>query len=80
MVGDNSTALYRGGLEIHVGEEVLFLNFTHTKKLLSAHPLALTQGAYLLNTPPVEISVWYLVNEFHFISTISPPYCSIVLR
>ena len=43
MVGDNSTALYRGGLEIHVGEELLFLNFTHTKKLLSAHPLALTR-------------------------------------
>ena len=42
----------------------------HIKKLLPLHADALTVGAYLKYAPPPEISVWYLVNEFHFISTI----------
>ena len=43
----------------------------HARKLLSGNPLALTQGACFLNTPPPIISVRKFVDEFHLISAIN---------
>lgn len=72
--------LYTANMSVRHQLEFYRFGSIHTSRLFALHAEELTVGEYLKYAPPREISVRYLVDEFHFISTINALGYSIVLR